>query len=83
MIHLQQALHDLSTLPSLTTLKLDPAVHGTNLNAQHLLVTILWLKITHALCLLDPRVPDDGVGQIVTDDVESWLSAFENGSCGL
>lgn len=83
MKNLQQTLHDLSTLPSLTTIKLDPVIHGTNLNAEHFLVAVLWLKVTHTLGLLNPWVPDDGVCEVVTDDVESWFSALEDGSGGL
>jgi hypothetical protein len=60
-----------------------PAIHSSNLNADHLLVAIVWREVTHGLCLLDPRVPGDCVLDVVADDIEAGLAVLEDGGCVL
>jgi hypothetical protein len=72
------ALRNHTTLESLTTLKLLPSVHSTDLNADELLVRILRPEISHGLRFLDPRVPHDGVFEVVADDIEAGLAVLQH-----
>jgi hypothetical protein len=73
------ALRDHATLKSLSALKLLPPVHSSNFNANELLVRILGPEIRHSLRLLDPRVPHNGVFEVVADDVEAGLAVLQHG----
>jgi hypothetical protein len=77
--HSQMALRNHAALESLTTLKLLPPIHSTNFNADELLVRILRPKISHGLRLLNPRVPHNGVFEVVADDVEARLAVLQHG----
>ncbi len=72
------ALQDLSTLERLTRLQLLPAVHSTHLDTDHVLVAIVRLEVTHALRLLDPRVPDYAVHNAVSLDIKTRLSVLHD-----
>ena len=77
------ALHNHTTLESLARLQLLPTIHRTNLYADHVLVPVLWLKVTHSLCLLDPGIPHHAVLEIVADDDKAWLAILEDRCCRL
>lgn len=74
------ALDDLPTLERVARLKLLPPVHGADLNTDHVLVALVRLKVTNALCLLDPGVPHYGIYQVVTDYVKARLAILEDRS---
>jgi hypothetical protein len=63
--HSQMALANHTTLEGVTRLKLLPPVHSTNLDTDELLVRILRPEIGRSLRLLDPRVPHNGVFEVV------------------
>lgn len=73
------ALHNHTTLKSLTTLQLLPSIDGADLDADEVLVRILGPEIGHRLGLLHPRVPDHGVVEVVADDVEERLAILQDG----
>lgn len=76
------ALDKHTTFEDLTLVQLLPSIHGTDLNADHILVAVLWRKVAHGLGLLDPGVPGDGVLDVVASDVEARLAIFKN-ACGV
>jgi len=76
---LQVAFGDHATLESVTCLKLLPSVDGTNFDADELLVRIFRPEVGHGLRLLDPRVPHDGVFEVVADYVEAGLAVLQHG----
>jgi hypothetical protein len=80
---LQVALKDLTSLKAILGLKSDPAIDSTSLNTDHLLVTILGLEVSDGFGTFSPRVPDDGVLHVVSDDIETGLVVDENGGCVL
>ena len=71
---LEMALEDLPALEGITGLQLLPTIDGTRLHTDHILVAVLGLKIADAIRLLDPRVPDDRILQIVTNHIETRLA---------
>ena len=54
-------------------------IHGAHLDAHHILVPVVWLKVRHALRLLNPRIPHHGVFQAIADDIEAWLAVADDG----
>jgi hypothetical protein len=73
------ALANHTTLEGVTRLKLLPPVHSTNLDTDELLVRILRPEIGRGLRLLDPRVPHNGVFEVVANDVEAGLAVLKHG----
>ena len=71
---LEMTLKDLPALKGITGLQLLPTVDGTRLHTDHVLVAVLGLKVADAVRLLNPGIPDDGVLQIVTNHIETWLA---------
>jgi hypothetical protein len=80
---LQVALEDLTSLKAILSLKSDPAVDSTSLNTDHLLVTILGLEVSNGFGTFSPRVPDDSVLHVVSDNIETRLVIDEDGGCVL
>lgn len=80
--HLQVALNKHTAFEHLTLFQLLPSIDSANLNADHLLVAIIWGKVSHGFGLLDPRVPGDSVLDIVADNIEAWLAILQN-ACGI
>jgi hypothetical protein len=80
---LQVALEDLTSLKAILSLKSDPAVDSTSLNTDHLLVTILGLEVSNGFGTFSPRVPDDSVLHVVSDNIETRLVIDEDGGCIL
>jgi hypothetical protein len=78
-----QALNCLSTLKHLALLQLLPPLHSTHLDTDHLLVALIRRKVAHSLCLLDPRVPHNGVLQVVAHNVEAGRAVLDNGCRAL
>jgi hypothetical protein len=76
---LQVALEDLTSLEAILSLKGDPAVYSASLDTDHLLVAVLGLKVSNGLSTLSPRVPDNGILHVVSDDVETGLVVDEDG----
>jgi hypothetical protein len=72
------ALANHATLESVTRLKLLPSIDSADLDANELLVRVLGPEIGHGLRLLDPRVPHDGVFEVVADDVEARLAVLQH-----
>jgi hypothetical protein len=80
---LKQALDQLTTLPYLALLQLLPAIHSSDLDADHGLVAIVGREVAHGLCLLDPWIPSNCIPDVVTNDIEAGLSILEDGGCIL
>lgn len=80
---LQVALEDLASLEAVLSLESDPAIDSASLNANHLLVAILGLKVGNGFGTLSPWVPDDGVLHVVSDDIEAGLIVDKDGGCVL
>ena len=78
----QVALDQHATLEDLALLQLLPSVDSTDLNTDHVLVTVLWREVSCSLCLLDPRVPGDGVLDVVASDIEARLAILQD-ACGI
>ena len=76
------ALGNHAALEGLASLQLLPAVHRANLHTDEPLVCILRPEVGGSLGLRDPRVPHDGVFEVVTDDVEEGLAVLQHG-CGV
>lgn len=72
------ALRNHTTLERLTCLQLLPSIDRTNLHADELLVRILRPEVGGGLRLLNPRVPHNGVFEVVADDVEEGLAVLEH-----
>src|ERR1700753_3806056 len=78
-----QAHNDLTSFPSFTSIQALPSINRSNLYANHVLITILWFIITHSLGLLNPRVPNDNIREVITNDIKSRTSGGNNRSCVL
>jgi hypothetical protein len=70
---LQIALEDLTSLETVLSLKSNPAVDCTSLDTNHLLVAVLGLEVGNGFGAFSPRVPDDGVLHVVSDDIQARL----------
>ena len=46
---------------------------------HHLLIPLLRLKVAHRFRLLNPRVPDNGVFEVVAHDVQRGLAVLDDG----
>lgn len=71
-------LHDLPAFKDIARCERLPAIHSAYLHAQHILVAVLGLKITHTLRLLDPRIPHDGVTEVLANDIEARLPVLHD-----
>jgi hypothetical protein len=80
---LQIALEDLASLEAILSLKGDPAIDSASLNTDHLLVAVLGLEVGNGLGTLPPRVPDDGVLHVVSDDIQTGLIVDKDRGCVL
>lgn len=72
------ALNNHAALERVTRVQLLPPIDRTHFHTHHVLVPVLRLEVSHAFCLLDPRVPDYGVDQVVADHIESWLAVLQD-----
>lgn len=70
---LQVALENLASLETVLSLKSNPSVDSASLNTDHLLVAVLGLEIGNGFSAFSPRVPDDGVLHVVSDDIQARL----------
>jgi hypothetical protein len=68
-----------AALKGLASLQLLPSVDGADLHADKSLVRILGPEIGGSLGLCDPRVPHDGVFEVVAGDVEEGLAVLKHG----
>lgn len=75
---LNVALNDLTRLKTITGLQRHPSINITRLYTNHSLIPILWHEITNRLRALPVRVPDDGIREVVPNDIEPWLALVEN-----
>jgi len=73
------ALGDHAALEGLASLQLLPSVDSADLDADESLVCILGPEVGGSLGLCDPRVPDDGVFEVVAGDVEEGLAVLQHG----
>lgn len=73
------ALRNHTTLKCLASLQLLPSIDRTNLHTDEPLVRILRPKVGGGLRLLNPRVPDNGVFEVVADDVEEGFAVLQYG----
>ncbi|KAI7110340.1 galactose mutarotase-like protein [Hortaea werneckii] len=71
-------LKDLAALKRITGLQLLPTIDSTRLHTDHILVAVLGLEIADAIRLLNPRVPDDRILQIVTNHIETRLAVKQD-----
>jgi hypothetical protein len=69
-------INRLRALKSISLVQLLPSTDTARLNANHILPPILWLKVAHTGRLVDPRVPDNHVVQVVADQAEALSAAF-------
>jgi hypothetical protein len=76
MLRLQIRPDDLTSLEGLSCFQFLPSINLSRLDTYHLLETILWLEITHGLCLLRPRIPDDHIVQVISYNFKNLLSTF-------
>jgi hypothetical protein len=76
------ALDKHTTLEDLALVQLLPSIDSTNLNADHVLVSVLGRKVTSSLGLLDPRVPGNGVLDVVAGNVKAGLAILKH-ACGV
>lgn len=60
-VSLQLSANGLPAFPRVAWLEVLPAVNGTGLDANHVLVAILWPKVGHRLGLVNPWVPDNDI----------------------
>lgn len=74
----KQGLYKHTTLPHLALLQLLPAIYGSDLDTDHVLVAVVRREVTHRLRLLDPRIPGDGVLDVVANDVKARLAVLKN-----
>ena len=72
------ALGNHAALESVASLQLLPSVDSANLHADESLVRILGPEVGGSLGLCDPRVPHNGVFEVVTGDVEEWLAVLQH-----
>ncbi len=75
---LKQTLDQHASFPHLALLHFLPAIDGTNLDTDHVLVTIIWREVTHCLGFLDPWVPCNSVFDSVTNDIKAGFAVFQN-----
>lgn len=80
LFSLQIALQHLTSFKAILCLKRNPAIDRASLNADHLLPAVLGLKVGNSLRALLPRVPDNGVVDVISDDVETRLVVDEDRS---
>ena len=73
------ALCNHATLKGLAGLQLLPSIDSADLHADKSLVSILGPEVGGSLGLRDPRVPHDGVFEIVAGDVEEGLAVLQHG----
>ena len=73
------ALSNHAALEGLAGLQLLPSVDSADLHADESLVRILRPEISGGLGLCDPRVPHDGVFEVVAGDVEEGLAVLQHG----
>ena len=69
----------LPSLKRLARLQLLPAAHAASLDAEHVLPAVGRAKVRHRRRFGGPRVPDDGVVELVADDVEAGPVVFAHG----
>lgn len=72
------ALDKLSSLETILCLERGPAADGTRLDTHHLLVAVLGSIIADALSSLLPWIPDDGVLEVIPNDIEAGLAIDED-----
>jgi len=72
------ALENHTRLKPIVTFQSRPPIDRTSFHTDHSLVSILWLEITNRLRSLLPRVPDDRVCEVISDDIEDGLALVEN-----
>lgn len=75
---LQVTLERLTGLKAILGLEGDPAVDCTSLDTDHVLVTVLGFKVGDSLGTLLPRVPDDSILHVVSDDIQTRLVVDED-----
>ena len=80
---LQHTLNNLTSLPGLASLNLNPRSYGAGLNANHVLVSVIGLEIRNGFGLLSPWIPDNRVLKILTHNIEPRLTPFKNRSSVL
>jgi hypothetical protein len=80
---LQITLENLTSLKAILSLQSDPTINSASLDTNHLLVTILGLKVGNGFGAFSPWVPDDGVLHVVSDDIETGFVVDEDGGCVL
>lgn len=68
----------LRALEGVARLQRLPSLHAACLDADHVLVPVLWRKVADPGGLLGPGVPHHEVGQVVTDDREDGLAALDD-----
>ena len=73
------ALGNHAALEGLASLQFLPSVDCADLHADESLVCILRPEVGGSLGLRDPRVPHDGVFEIVAGDVEEGLAVLQHG----
>lgn len=74
IISLRQ-INSLRTLKGITLLQLLPALDAAGLDAHHVLPAILGRKVLRRSRLVDPRVPDDHLIEVVAHDAEARFAA--------
>jgi hypothetical protein len=73
------ALGNHAALKGLASLQLLPSVYSADFHADESLVRIFRPEIGGSLGLRDPRVPYDGVFEVVAGDVEEGLAVLKHG----
>ena len=68
----------LRALEGISSLQRLPPLHAARLDADHLLVAVLWREVADPGGLLGPGVPHHKVGQVVTDDRVDGLASLDN-----
>lgn len=68
----------LTTLEDITLLELGPRPDASSFDTNHRLPAVLGLEITHTGGLVGPGVPDNDVGEVVTNKRESGLARLDN-----
>lgn len=73
------ALENLASLEAVRSFKSLPSLDRTSLDADHLLVAVLWRKIADCLGTLLPGVPHNSVLEIVPNHIETRLAVNRDG----
>lgn len=73
------ALDNHAALEGLAGLQLLPSIDSAHLHADEPLVRILRPEVGGSLGLCDPRVPHDGVFEVVAGDVKEGLAVLQHG----